>query len=78
MSIKDDGGLKFPHWEMRPYPGMTLRDWFAGKAMSECLSEFFRGVRSMEHGVPEGWREGVAADAYKLADAMMAERDKRR
>lgn len=43
------------------HPGMTLRDYFAAKAMQ------------MQAGHT---REHIAAEAYRLADAMLAERNK--
>ncbi len=47
--------------------GMTLRDYFAAKAMS-----FLVPLRA-SHKTP--WGE-LAASAYEMADAMIAERDK--
>ena len=47
-------------------PGMTLRDYFAAKAMQGLLStEYFRGMPY----------KLVAEDAYRAADAMMEARD---
>lgn len=47
--------------------GMTLRDYFAAKAMQVNLAQC--------NSFPdESWRHGVALDAYKMADAMMAAR----
>jgi hypothetical protein len=40
--------------------GMTLRDWFAGQALVGLLAD----------GGASTW-EGDAANAYKVADAMM-------
>jgi hypothetical protein len=48
-------------WEQ---DGMTLRDWFAGQALPWILRAHL--------GSPE-W---VAAEAYKLADAMLKERER--
>lgn len=47
--------------------GITLRDYFAAKAMS-----FLVPLRA-SHKTP--WGE-LAASAYEMADAMIAERDK--
>ena len=44
--------------------GMTLRDWFAGQAMSQTF---------VPVGYPIG--EEVAKVAYEIADAMLAERE---
>ena len=49
------------------YYGMTLRDYFAAKAMQvdyELVKVF---------SYPD-WRIGVALDAYKMADAMLKAR----
>jgi len=45
--------------------GMSLRDYFAGQALVRCSP-----LRT-EHGI-----DGVVALAYKLADAMLKEREK--
>ena len=70
----DEGGCAFPGpgepehevrckcgycYEAGPEHGMTLRDWFAGLALS-CLEDGPKGI--------------VARDAYKIADAMIVER----
>ena len=44
--------------------GMTLRDYFAAKAMHARLTTY-KGT----------WFEGVAEEAYKAADAMLEERE---
>jgi len=52
------------------YGGMTLRDYFAGQAMAGLCCEL-------------NWKgddidlEGMANDAYRLADAMLKVRDKK-
>lgn len=43
--------------------GMTLRDWFAGQALA--------GLLASDDG---STRENVAAEAYDIADAMIAAR----
>ncbi len=67
------GGPAFP----RPFSGgtqyaqegMTLRDYFAAKAMQIVLyqCDFFPDT---------DWRDGVAMDAYKMADAMLKARER--
>ncbi len=42
-------------------PGMTLRDWFAGQALKECIAQY-QGT------------EDAAEVAYNYADAMLAQR----
>lgn len=57
-----------------PEAGMTLRDWFASQALPATLTAMANG----QHGVQPGKTvmESAAADAYAMADAMLAERAK--
>lgn len=73
---KENGGGAFPlrfvdeHDSIQP--GMTLRDWFAGQALTGYLSsEIF--VRSLESGFTA---KDFAKEVFDLADAMLKERDK--
>lgn len=78
MTTQDDGGPAFPGtwWDRdstgvaprESYPGMTLRDWFAGMAMAAMLA---RRPGERPYGV-----DGAIA-AYNHADAMLAERARR-
>ena len=66
MSIDTTGGFAFPTEEPRvgSYLGMTLRDYFAAKAMQVFINN------------PEtDWDQDVR-DAYDIADRMLKERDK--
>lgn len=45
--------------------GMSLRDWFAGHAMSGLLAN---------KGDPDDYLTMAARDAYRVADAMLAAR----
>jgi hypothetical protein len=67
--MSEDGGANFG--EM----GMTLRDYFAAKAMSAWISTYGPDDR---HPATCGDDriEVVARQAYQLADAMIAERAK--
>lgn len=77
MSI-EQGGSVFPfsgtaqNMHGVSYPvygkGMTLRDHYAGQALSALLT---RG------GLSTRAEEGLAATAYRIADALLAERAKR-
>ena len=63
------GGPAFPV----PYPcehgGMTMRDWFAGQAIASIP------LRSWDHmGEGKELIDAWAACAYKIADAMLAQR----
>lgn len=72
MSAAEDGGPAFPYEErssdgtpLRDYFGMTLRDYFAAKAMQELLSQNLGGAI----------RDETLADfAYAMADAMLKAR----
>ena len=71
---KDNGGPAFPRDSALQTTGMTLRDYFAAKALGALLGS----------SKPGGWHVGptgndnewLAAASYGLADAMLAERAK--
>lgn len=59
------------------YPGMTLRDWFAGKVIGAIIAATSAGQHHSD--MPDDDRtlvQAMARDAYELADAMLAERSK--
>lgn len=60
----NDGGPAFPT-EFTGYPGMTLRDYLAAKAMQGISANGAWGDSN-----------SVAVKAYQIADAMLAEREK--
>jgi hypothetical protein len=67
----NDGGAAFPSldtsdWQKVENPGMTLRDYFAARAMTGLLA------------CPnyDDYPERTAEACYRLADAMIAERGK--
>lgn len=62
----------------RAASGMTLRDYFAAKAMQACFAgEGARVVADRDQRYDEtNWAQVVAANAYEMADAMLAERAK--
>ena len=74
MMDNNDGGPAFPHPALAneafqpsyDMGGMTLRDWFAGQALS---SIYMRFVPDAE---PEA--DDVATQAYIIADAMIEAR----
>lgn len=83
MNARDDGGPAFPLpsglYKGQPANlvdgsiGMTLRDYFAAKAMQEWVS----GKVTMERladGRPEFHADWVAKAAYAMADAMLKAR----
>jgi len=65
----------FPHpknggaWGIDPEPGMTLRDAFAIAALPSLLNSLYSGDNV--------WFPNIAEEAYKVADSMMAQRDKK-
>jgi hypothetical protein len=91
----DNGGTAFPERtyeydgqnNVLPYdtPGMTLRDYFAAKALPIAF-DYFRRIDSTDAGGSLNdtydfeWENGdintVAEYAYALADAMLAKRAK--
>ena len=51
-------------------PGMALRDYFAARAIGPLLQQ-------NETYSDENWRQGIAIDAYAIADAMLAARERK-
>ena len=85
MSEKiNDGGMAFPvaartpptekhpHGRVKIIPGMSLRDWFAGQALSGILAGGF--ADTIPHDDVNGGRD-VAFFAYQYADAMLKVRE---
>ena len=80
MTDNKTGGPAFPTVEyagesdtakwLLPRGGMTLRDWFAGKALAGMY------LSAMHDKGPKFTAEEYAKWAYGAADAMLAERDK--
>ena len=73
MTAKNDGGPAFPvpllpgqSWQgMGPCDGMTLRDYFAGRAMQSYLLDKDRDSFTFEQ-----WAQA----SYEMADAMLKAR----
>jgi hypothetical protein len=53
--------------------GITLRDYFAAKAMPVLIANFLE--KELDQVDPIGWMDGLAMDAYSMADAMLKERN---
>lgn len=78
---KDTGGPAFPIVELcsgdtiGSFYGMTLRDYFAAKALVVIADMAAKGLHDIKraNGTAE---QSIASDAYALADAMLAERAK--
>lgn len=89
-TIMDMGGPAFPTECPMPspligdesflsaiHPGMTLRDYFAAKAIIALMQDS-RWVNSLDnHAVKNGlkFKDALAFDAYQLADAMLKARE---
>jgi hypothetical protein len=56
------------------YRGMTLRDYFAAQALTGA--QVWDAVLNGQHAVFSDGVVNLAEVAYKVADAMLAERDK--
>ena len=74
MSDTNTGGPAFPtpryeRGDMYSL-GMTLRDYFAAKAMQTLLSSEY----TSQHGLHEGWMGALAHESYMVADAMLVTR----
>jgi hypothetical protein len=73
----ETGGPAFPcevlgidgHGEYMPLQGMTLRDYFAGKAMEGILASNTEHEHEDAHIF-----DAIAEAAYKMADAMLKAR----
>lgn len=75
MTTKTDGGSAFPVWELNGNDqpemtefGMSLRDYFAARIAPEILRQFSGDGTMVEHSE---WRQGVAVEAYRIADEML-------
>jgi len=74
--MKNDGGPAFPLQSSGPefapgYAGMTLRDYFAAKAMSTVPKQDCYNMKAKE--LHEAY---IARRAYAMADAMLEARSK--
>ena len=73
-----DGGPAFPHdkylraedgqWGTYAHGGMSLRDWFAGQALTGIFSACLHDTR----GAGQSVEEMLAEKAFRIADAMLA------
>lgn len=88
---KQDGGPAFPipcdpdHCTHLNCQGMSLRDYFAAKAMQGLISEPLReGETSTTYQICRNTNRGISSAetnyahaAYLIADAMLAERNRK-
>lgn len=75
VSAHDNGGPAFPtpvRASDETPAGMTLRDYFAAKAMQAMVQGHFS-----HYGHEQYWpRDAIANEAYDMADHMLKERTK--
>ena len=75
----NDGGQAFPRtvqrWNdsLEHVQGMSLRDWFAGKALWGVIIL----TEDARRDLGDDWLKMCARDAYRAADAMLAAREGR-
>jgi len=82
MSAAPNGGPAFPYaFHLPDAPGepsgvnlgMSLRDWFAGKALQGWLASY---APETAHPAKRDTADDVATEAYAMADAMLRARAK--
>lgn len=69
MNTRNSGGPAFPVTNTSKV-GMTLRDYFAAKAMQGVIA----GILADGSTFGDGDEVGLSACAYRIADAMLAAR----
>jgi hypothetical protein len=70
------GGPAFPVTDdASDIPGMTLRDYFAAKAMPATMAEFEDGWKQHAYE-SETFLQWAAERAYAMADAMLKARER--
>lgn len=50
---------------------MNTRESIASAILPECYKQYIKGVENGEHPWHEGWRDGVAIEAVRLADCLI-------
>lgn len=89
MSKVNNGGAAFPFQALRSdglpafefSVGMSLRDYFAAQALPAIISATSAGQhepgKDMAESVGINVEAKIAFDTYRIADAMIAERERR-
>lgn len=61
--------------------GMTLRDYFAAKAMQSIVQNYYNSTESQKY-ICQAWlgrkgtvKEHISVDSYAIADAMLKQRE---
>ena len=81
MSTTNTGGPAFPTevWDSEGVPqhteGMTLRDYFAAKAMQGHIVASISALATHYKTNPDAVSPLIAAAAYEMADAMLEARE---
>lgn len=68
MTNNQAGGSAYPHENHLSHRGMSLRDYFAAKAMQSIVSVLHQGIRPADI-------KTMCADSYAIADAMLEARN---
>ncbi len=79
MTARDDGGPAFPSLDAdsNSFIGMSLRDYFAAKAMQGLLTNPALMNHARENGrMVANFHTGNIKAAFEIADMMIAERSK--
>jgi hypothetical protein len=72
MSNTNTGGTAFPCHTIAMHEGMTLRDYFAAKAMQAATSGH---IGHYGHEINHWQVKDIASYAYEMADAMLKARE---
>jgi hypothetical protein len=56
--------------------GMTLRDYFAGQALTGMLAHSRNEHGYQSRDIAQHWHQAITQEAYQLADAMLEQREK--
>ena len=74
--IEDDVPAFPRNYSANGHNGMSMRDWFAGQALTATITATSAGQHNTLNGKPEGTSiyDAMAMDAYALADAMLRAR----
>ena len=62
-------------FENRIEEGLSLRDYFAAKAMQGLMSNPIMGDAAL-HDSADGWIKDITESAFEFADAMIREHEK--
>jgi hypothetical protein len=74
--LMKNGGPAFPVVAFSDLHGMTLRDWFAGKAMQGMIGNAANGFFDAKEGDAEAIFTNTAHIAYLIADHMLKARER--